>query len=51
MEKLEMRPDIIIESTILSRFNQVFDDTTLFHYFVEQPEIILAIYDKYMKAK
>jgi len=29
----------------------VFDDSTLFHYFVEKPEILEAICNKYLKVK
>lgn len=51
LDNLEMRESLVIENTELRKFNQVFDNTTMFHYFVEKPLIIEAICKKYMKAK
>ena len=51
LDELEMRDDIVIGNTELRKFNQVFNNTTMFHYFVEKPRIIEAICKMYMKAK
>ena len=38
---------IIVENTDLKKFNQLFDENTLFHYFAGKPEVIDAICRKY----
>lgn len=39
--------DIIIENTDLKKFNKIFDEHSLFHYFSSNPEVINAINKKY----
>lgn len=39
--------DLIIENTDLKKFNQIFDEHSLFHYFASNPEVIEAICKQY----
>lgn len=49
--ELGEKSNIIIRNTDLRRFNQVFDNYTMFHYFVEEPSVIASICKQYKKAK
>lgn len=49
--ELGEKSNIIIRNTDLRRFNQVFDNYTMFHYFVNEPSVIESICKQYKKAK
>jgi len=47
MVELGESTDIIVENTDLVRFNSIFDEHSLFHYFASNPEVIEAMCKKY----
>lgn len=43
--------DLIIENTDLCKFNSVYNEFSMFHYFATKPDIIYAICKKYQAKK